>query len=186
MSYETAGDAISGTDYLEIGNIIIPAGESSVTITLTPIDDEELEEDETVVVNLVDNTHCELGEDSSAQISIADNDCNEIYGESGGQTVTGTSQPDCFIYNSLYDGGDIIANFTNSEDKIDLSGVLSQIGYSGSNPIADSYLLFQAFGSHTIVQLDIDGSATRGVPRGFLLVQDITPAALNNLKNFII
>ena len=123
---------------------------------------------------------------SNVAVTITDNDFNDIISGPGGQTLTGTAVPDRFIYNSIFDGGDTIDNFTNIDDKIDISGVLSQIGYSGSDPIADSYLSFQAFGSHTIIMLDIDGSATRGVPRGFLLVENITPGNLNNLDNFII
>ena len=123
---------------------------------------------------------------SNVAVNIEDNDFNDITSGPGGQTLTGTAGPDRFIYNNLSEGGDTIANFTNSDDKIDISGVLSQIGYGGSDPIADSYLSFQVFGSHTIINLDVDGSATRGVPRGFLLVENISPGDLNNLDNFII
>lgn len=118
--------------------------------------------------------------------NITDNDFNDIPSGVGGQMVTGTSAPDRFIYNNLFEGGDMIANFTTGDDKIDLSGVMSQIGYSGSNPIADSYLSFEAFGSGTMIKIDVDGTNFLGAPRNFLLVQDITPGALNDINNFII
>ena len=83
-------------------------------------------------------------------------------------------------------GGDTIADLTVGEDKVDINAVLTQIGYSGSDPIAENYLSFAAYGSHAIIQLDVDGTGTRGRPRGFLLVQNVTPGELNNLNNFII
>ena len=163
--------------------------DTAQTVTVTANDDSTIEGDHsgTITHAIAPGSAAEyLGLSiNSVAVNITDNDCNEITSGPGAETLTGTSLPDCFIYSGLLDGGDTIANFTNG-DKIDLSGVLGQIGYSGSNPIADSYLLFQAVGSHAIVQLDIDGSATRGVPRGFLLVENITPAALNDLNNFII
>jgi len=111
---------------------------------------------------------------------------NDITGGPGRQTLTGTDGRDRFIYNSLYHGGDTIVNFTPVDDKINLNGILSQIGYGGTDPISDNYLSFQTFGSDTIIKLDVDGPATRGRSRSFLLVEDITSGDLNNLNNFIL
>ncbi len=53
ISYTTEGTATSGIDYIPLsGTLTIPAGQSSGTIILTPIDDSEIEPIETVKVVL--------------------------------------------------------------------------------------------------------------------------------------
>jgi len=77
VSYLTAGEAIPGTDYQAIGSIIIPAGQSFVTVPITPLDDSLVESDETVVVNVVADPGYQLGDAISATAVIADNDLAE-------------------------------------------------------------------------------------------------------------
>jgi len=184
------GTATGATDYDNSSfplSVTFNAGESSKTVAVPIVEDPVYEPGgETITFSVASQSNAIIGTQSTTTININDNDFNDITGGPGGQTVTGTDGRDRFIYNSLSEGGDRIANFTKGDDKIDISAVLTQIGYSGSDPIAESYLSFQTFGSDTIIKLDVDGSGTRGRPRGFLLVQDITSGDLNDLNNSIV
>ncbi|MHC4717473.1 MAG: right-handed parallel beta-helix repeat-containing protein, partial [Planctomycetota bacterium] len=82
---ETAGDltvnyTISGTasaaDYSETlsGSVVIPDGQPSQTITITPVDDSDVEGDETVTLTLTADAAYTVGSPSSDTVTIADND----------------------------------------------------------------------------------------------------------------
>jgi len=75
LNYTVAGTATNGSDYNSLGStIVIPAGASSVTIPIIPIDNFTLESTETVVLNLSTDTAYNLGTNNSATVNIADND----------------------------------------------------------------------------------------------------------------
>jgi len=56
------------------GSVTIPAGASSATVTVTPIDDNQIEGDETVVLTPSSSTGYTAGSPGSATIVIHDND----------------------------------------------------------------------------------------------------------------
>ena len=130
---------------------------------------------------------------------------NEITGTPGNDLLTGTPGGDRItggpgldqidissggndeiIYTQLIDTPDIITGFTVGSDAIDLSGILAQIGYGGSDPIGDGYLVFQQSGANTLIQLDVDGTATRGIPRSIILVNGVNASDLGQPSNFIL
>ncbi|MBE9128186.1 MULTISPECIES: S8 family serine peptidase [unclassified Coleofasciculus] len=75
IHYSTTGTATQGTDYTTLSDsITIPAGETTFTLPITPINDTEYEGDETVVVNLIGDTDYQVGTANNAQVLIADND----------------------------------------------------------------------------------------------------------------
>jgi len=75
LNYTVAGTATNGSDYNSLGStIVIPAGASSVTIPIIPIDNFTLESAETVVLNLSTDTAYNLGTNNSATVNITDND----------------------------------------------------------------------------------------------------------------
>ncbi|MEM6400427.1 MAG: ExeM/NucH family extracellular endonuclease [Cyanobacteria bacterium P01_D01_bin.116] len=75
VEYTIAGTATNGTDYGNLVNtVVIPAGQTSVDITVTPIDDADVEPTETVELTLVDGTDYNLGANTVATADIADND----------------------------------------------------------------------------------------------------------------
>ncbi|NES01415.1 MAG: endonuclease [Okeania sp. SIO2F4] len=100
-------------------------------------------------------------------------------------TLTGGGGNDTFVYTSLRDGRDTITDFEVGSDKIDLSQVLSVVGFEGVDPIADGYVGFRSRPGNTILTIDPDGTAGHGRPRSLLLVQDVDAVALNNPDNFI-
>ncbi|MFO0941751.1 MAG: Calx-beta domain-containing protein [Pirellulales bacterium] len=95
-----SGSATNGTDYKSIPtSVTIPAGATSATITLTPIDDSIVEGSETAVITLSSGTGYSVdGVSSSALVTIADNDVatstnNDMFANRVvlvGQTVSAT------------------------------------------------------------------------------------------------
>ncbi|MEH2401731.1 DUF4347 domain-containing protein [Nostoc sp.] len=80
--------------------------------------------------------------DYDADYSSDDQEQNDIlYGGSGN---------DQFIYQS-YSTNNIIIDFNQSEDKLVLTNVFKNRGYTGNNPIADGYLQFVQSGTATKV-----------------------------------
>ncbi|WP_298909109.1 DUF4347 domain-containing protein [uncultured Nostoc sp.] len=80
--------------------------------------------------------------DYDADYSSDDQEQNDIlYGGSGN---------DQFIYQS-YSTNNIIIDFNQNEDKLVLTNVFKNRGYTGSNPIADGYLQFVQSGTATKV-----------------------------------
>ena len=76
VTYIMEGTAIAGTDFAALpGTIIIPAGASSVTITLTPLSDNFGEASETAIVTLQNGPGYRGGDtNSSATINITDDE----------------------------------------------------------------------------------------------------------------
>lgn len=75
VHFSVSGTAESGTDYVSLGtSVTIPAGAASATKTVTPIDDDLLDPDETVVVTLVADPAYTVGAASKATVTIDDDE----------------------------------------------------------------------------------------------------------------
>lgn len=73
--YTVSGTATGGSDYLSLsGSLNFAAGVSSETLAISPLDDQEYEGSETVVVTLVANLAYTLGSSKSATVTLADDD----------------------------------------------------------------------------------------------------------------
>jgi hypothetical protein len=73
--YNTSGTATAGSDYSTLpGSVTMAAGVTSATVTLTPLDDTQDENDETVTLTLVGKAEYVLGSATSATATIVDND----------------------------------------------------------------------------------------------------------------
>jgi Ca2+-binding RTX toxin-like protein len=111
-----------------------------------------------------------------------------LTGGAGAKTLTGGGGNDSFVFTNMRDVGQRIADFTVGQDKLVFTQLFSSLGYTGSNPIADSYIKFvQGTGSnsaHTFLQIDRDGLTGSAIARNFLQVDNITPTLLNNSNNF--
>ncbi|QLE55437.1 type I secretion C-terminal target domain-containing protein [Nostoc sp. TCL26-01] len=120
--------------------------------------------------------------------TLTGTDANEtITGFQGIDVLTGGLGKDIFRYTSIVDGGDRITDFTPGSDQIDLSGVLTSLGYGGTNPIADGYVQFGSRGQNSsFVKIDPDGFDGSGKARNFILVEDIDVATLSNSDNFLL
>ena len=75
VNYSISGTAINGGDYSALsGSAIIPAGSSSVTITINPLDDQVAESAETVDLTLASAPGYNIGAANVGTVTIADND----------------------------------------------------------------------------------------------------------------
>ncbi|MBL9135323.1 MAG: PKD domain-containing protein, partial [Verrucomicrobiales bacterium] len=72
--YRFGGSAVHQSDYVASGDqILIPAGQSQVSITVTPIDDNRREDDETIDLELLPDPSYTLGQPSGAEVKLLDN-----------------------------------------------------------------------------------------------------------------
>ncbi len=101
------------------------------------------------------------GRDNDVILGDSGNDL--LHGDFGNDTLTGGEGRDWFGYRDLADGGDVITDFDVRRDRLDANTLLNNLGYTGSNPIADSYLRVIARDNHTIVAIDPDGTGDSGV-----------------------
>ncbi|HEY9690653.1 MAG TPA: peptidylprolyl isomerase [Oculatellaceae cyanobacterium] len=75
IQYNIAGTATNGSDYAQLANTVeIPAGEDSVILTLTPVDQADTEGNETVTLQLTQTDNYSLGSDTEATVTIVDNE----------------------------------------------------------------------------------------------------------------
>jgi Ca2+-binding RTX toxin-like protein len=81
-----------------------------------------------------------------------------LIGGPAGDTLTGGAGADSFTIRNMGERGDTITDFSKSAgDKLVLTDLFHDIGYQGSNPIADGYLRTVQSGSSVLVQVDSDG-----------------------------
>lgn len=74
MYWTFSGPAVNGSDFQQLPtNSPFPLG-SDAYLTITPIDDAEVEGSETVTVTLLDGPGYRLGARSSATVTLRDND----------------------------------------------------------------------------------------------------------------
>lgn len=81
VNFTRSGTATSGSDYTAIatpGSITFPAGQASVDLMVTPIQNTAPEVDETVILTLAAGAGYVIGTPSSANVTIADDDVNTI------------------------------------------------------------------------------------------------------------
>jgi hypothetical protein len=113
-----------------------------------------------------------------------------ITGGPGAKTITGGDGSDRFIFNSLRDVGQRIADFELGSDKLDFTKLLDTIvpsGYDRDNILTDGYVKFiqGSTTNSTILQIDRDGSQGLLIPRNFLVLDNVTPTQMNDIDNFV-
>ncbi|MEM7484139.1 MAG: gliding motility-associated C-terminal domain-containing protein [Bacteroidota bacterium] len=85
INYTTSGTATSSLDFLELsGSVDIPIGQQAVTLNIVPVDDTELELDETVTITLANGTGYTIGAVGSDTITIVSDDTASV-------TISGAS-----------------------------------------------------------------------------------------------
>ena len=105
----------------------------------------------------------------------------------GPDTLTGAAGADHFVFKALPWNAGHITDFVHGTDKIDVSQLLSGVGYAGSDPIADGYvkLLDDGHGD-TWLYFDKDGHGTADQWGTFVMTLDhVAPASLT-LSDFIV
>jgi subtilase family serine protease/protocatechuate 3,4-dioxygenase beta subunit len=82
-----------------------------------------------------------------------------LIGGMGNDILTGGSGHDQFVFNSLAEGIDTITDFSSTDDVLVVQTLLTNLNYTGTNPIADGYIRGVQSGSNTLIQIDPDGVA---------------------------
>ena len=132
------------------------------------------------------NDYLTGGQTGRDQLTGGDGD-DEIVGGVGGDLLTGGNGGDTFTYQSLRERGDRLTDFNVNEDILDLSGLLDEFNYQGSDAMGDSYISWRGFGSSTIISVDSDGinGRSRSVPYILLMDVDASTSPLTP-DNFIL
>jgi hypothetical protein len=95
--------------------------------------------------------------------------------------MTGNGGADKFVFQYLPWSAGRVTDFTVGTDGLDLSALFSASGYTGTDPVADSYLQFQSDGSGgTRVYFDVDGSGTANPwPTLITTLDHVQPGAIH-------
>lgn len=64
---------------------------------------------------------------------------------------------DRFVYETMNDGGDTINGFRRGQDVLDWRPLFDNLGYVGTNPLADGHMSFKMVGTDMQVYVDADG-----------------------------
>ncbi len=123
VNYAISGTATNGTDYQTLnGSVSIAAGQASVAITVTPIDDALVEGTETVIATLSANAAYTLGSPSSATVNIADDDT------SGTLPIITVTSTDAIAS----EGGSDTGNITITRSGSTTNALTVQLAYGGT------------------------------------------------------
>lgn len=149
VNFKVGGTASFGSDYTRIGSnpftaangsVTFAANASTATLTLDPIADTRLENNETIDITLTNGNGYNLGTTSPVVATIIEDDgtrfqrgtagddfilgagkSDVLTGGTGNDTLTGGVGRDIFAYSSPRDGVDKITNFKPKEDFIMIS-----------------------------------------------------------------
>ncbi|XDA97622.1 M10 family metallopeptidase C-terminal domain-containing protein [Sulfitobacter sp. LCG007] len=114
---------------------------------------------------------------SGADTILGQGDNDVLIGGVGADSLSGGSGADRFVYMAMNEAGDTITDITIAGgDRIDLSGLLSAIGYSGSDPVADGIVSLQGGSGGSWLMIDADGSGA-GAPVQLVFLTGIDPSA---------
>ena len=132
VNYAMTGTATNGTDYTNLnGTVTIPSGSSTVTLTLSPIDDTLAEGDETAILTISTNANYGAGSPSSDTVTIhddeptvtvtaTDNSASEPGADKGVYTFTRTNAGAALVVNYGMTG-----TATNNTDYSTLNGTVT-------------------------------------------------------------
>lgn len=119
VSYTVTGTAASGSDYVVLsGTVTIPAGQTSATIVVNPIDDNIVEATETVVVTLDGITSGAAlvivdANNNAATVQIADNDSAQVsVSATAGGNETGPVSGVFTVTQSAVSSSDTVISYT--------------------------------------------------------------------------
>lgn len=117
-----SGAATVGVDYVTpVSSVTIPNGQQSATITITPINDNEIEIAESIMARIVDGTNYDLGNNIMDFIQISDTDDDEngtFAAASGTGNITNSSD---------------FTNAANAGKTMTVTGTFSATGLTAAN-----------------------------------------------------
>ena len=96
ISYTVTGTATSGSDYLGLeSSVTIPVGSSTVTKTVTPLQDTLLEQDETILLTLTQSPDYALGTAGSAKVTLTNGNALSVVKSGEGKVSSSPVGIDC-------------------------------------------------------------------------------------------
>ncbi|MDE1929231.1 MAG: ExeM/NucH family extracellular endonuclease [Burkholderiales bacterium] len=110
---------------------------------------------------------------------------DRLIGGAGADRLSGGGGDNVYVYASMRDAGDLIADFVPGHDRIDLGDLLAAAGYTGIDPVADGWVRFVAVAAGTGVEDDLDGRAGSALFRPLLTLADVAPAALSARRDLV-
>ena len=114
----------------------------------------------------------------SVETGTAGNDT--FYASQGNDTLTGGAGADVFAFKAEPWAPDHITDFQVGTDHLDLSALFAKAGYTGSDPVADGYIVLAGDGNGgTIVRFDHDGPGPNPQwPNTIIDLDGVAPAGL--------
>lgn len=127
VDFVLGGTAGSGDYAAVLHPVVIPAGAAFVDVAVTPVDDNDVEGNETVTLTLVDGDGFDLGGSASATLNIADNDTgptliSAIQGSGATSTMVGNVVTVEAIVVGDYQGAAGLGGFFLQEEDSDSDG----------------------------------------------------------------
>ena len=93
VNFAISGTALNGIDYVPLDNsVVIPDGQSSVSLEIIPFDDLQIEYAEDVILTLLPSTNYNIDSAKQARVVILDEDASSI--PAVGFTFTSSSAPE--------------------------------------------------------------------------------------------
>ena len=79
VAYKLTGTATNGTDYSSLATtVVIPAGQTSASLTVTPTNDGGAESAETVILTITANAQYTVGSPPAANVTLSDDDLPSV------------------------------------------------------------------------------------------------------------
>jgi Ca2+-binding RTX toxin-like protein len=150
-----------------LANYALPLGPHDVILTGTAV--------QTVTGNSLGDT---MTSNDIASTLIGGSGNDTLIAGHSANTLTGNGGADIFVFNDQPWNAGQITDFTPGTDKIDLSALLVAAEYSGSDPIADGYVILASDGhSNTSVYFD-PHSASQSWPALITTLDHVAPSAV--------
>ena len=126
-----------------------------------------------------------VADDTRDQILIGGPGADYFYTGLNSVIMTGGGGPDTFVFRYVpWNNTGHITDFALSADKLDVSSLLSAVGYP-SDPVADGYIRFQSDGAGgTRVLFDADGPSGNALPFLITTLDHVSPNGLTAAQVF--
>jgi beta-glucanase (GH16 family) len=98
----------------------------------------------------------------------------------GADKLTGGGGHDTFVFDVLPWNAGHVTDFNTINDQLDLTGIFSSIGYTGSNPVADGYLSFVSDGAGDTQVFVNAHNASSPWPTLITTLDHIAPGSITN------